>query len=268
MPPDKQPPADVLIIDAHCHLGPFRNFHIPEPDIDGIVTVFDRLGIDVGVFAAHSGISSDYRLGNDEVRKAAERHPGRVHGYCCVNPNYPDDVQAELERCFADPRFRGIKLHPELHDDYPLEGPGYARVWDFAQRWRVPVLVHSYFGGDSLPTFEAIANRLESAPLLLGHGGLDLGVAGVIELVHRLPNVYLDLTGPASWDGLVEFLVAEVGAGRLLFGSDVPFVDAALQLGGCAYARITDADRRRILGENAAALFGISGPEVAPRRSG
>jgi uncharacterized protein len=258
MPPDKRPPTDVRIIDAHCHLGWFRNFHIPDHGADDIVAVFDRLGIDAGVVAAHAGISSDFRFGNDEVLAAVEKHPGRVYGYCCVNPNYPEEASDELARCFDNPRFRGIKLHPELHDDYPLDGPGYAPVWSFADERRLPVLVHSYFGGDSLDTFAAIAERHESATLLLGHGGLDLGVPAVVDLVHRLPNVYLDLTGPASWDGLIEFLVAEVGADRLLFGSDIPFVNAAQQLGGCAYARITSPERRRILGENAQRLFGIT----------
>lgn len=257
MSTEKQAPTDTLVIDAHCHLGWFRNFHIPEPDADSIVAVFDRLGIDAGVFAAHAGISSDFRYGNDEVLAAVERHPGRVYGYCCINPNYPDEVSPELERCFANPGFRGIKLHPELHDDYPLDGPGYAPVWTYADQRRLPVLVHSYFGGDSLETFAGIAEQYQGAQLLLGHGGLDLGVPQVIRLVHRFPNVFLDLTGPASWNGLVEFLAAEVGADRLIFGSDIPFVNAAQQLGGCAYARISTSERRKVLGANAAALFEI-----------
>ncbi|MGH3469374.1 MAG: amidohydrolase family protein [Thermocrispum sp.] len=257
MPLEKRPPTDVLVVDAHCHLGYFRNFHIPDNDSGGVVAVFDQLGIDAGVVAAHAGISSDFRRGNDEVAEAADRHPGRIFGYCCINPNYPDDVAAELERCFDHPSFRGIKLHPELHDDYPLDGPGYRRVWDFAADRKVPVLVHSYFGGDSLDVIAATAQRYQGATLVLGHGGLDLGVPDVVRLVRRLPNVVLDLTGPASWDGLVEYLVSEVGAERLVFGSDIPFVNPAVQLGGCAYARIDADDRRQILGDNAAQLFGL-----------
>jgi hypothetical protein len=152
---------------------------------------------------------------------------------------------------------RGIKLHPELHDDYPLDGPGYGPVWEFANARGIPVLVHSYFAGDPLQVFAEIAEKYQAAQLLLGHSGLDLGVPKVIELVRRVPNVFLDLTGPATWDGLVEFLTTAVGADRIVFGSDIPFVNAALQLGGCAFARISDEARRLILGENAASLFGI-----------
>jgi hypothetical protein len=254
---EKRPPTEVFVLDAHCHLGYFRNFHIPDNDAAQIVSCFDRLGIDAGVVAAHAGISSDFRLGNDQVLEAIDQHPGRIYGYCCINPNYPEAVSNELERCFQSSSMRGIKLHPELHDDYPLDGPGYGPVWEFANARGIPVLVHSYFAGDPLQVFAEIAEKYQAAQLLLGHSGLDLGVPKVIELVRRVPNVFLDLTGPATWDGLVEFLTTAVGADRIVFGSDIPFVNAALQLGGCAFARISDEARRLILGENAASLFGI-----------
>ena len=63
--------------------------------------------------------------------------------------------------------------------------------------------------------------------------------------------------GPLSWEGVVEYLTGAVGADRLVFGSDIPFMNAALQLGGLVYARITETDKRRILGGNAASLFGL-----------
>ncbi|WP_055479985.1 amidohydrolase family protein [Sphaerimonospora mesophila] len=246
-----------LVVDAHCHLGAFRNFHIPDNDIDGMVHVMDLLGIDVAVVAAHAGIYADYRFGNDQVMAAAARHPGRVLGYCCINPNYSSEVAGELERCFADPAFRGIKLHPELHGDYPLDGPAYRPVWEYAAEHRVPVLSHSYFAGDPLGVFAALADEYPTVPLLLGHAGLDYGLDRVVGVVAERRNIHLDLTGPLSWDGVVEYLVGELGPDRLIFGSDMPFMNAPLQLGGCVYARVDHAAKERILGANAAALFGI-----------
>ncbi|MFD0663585.1 amidohydrolase family protein [Thermocatellispora tengchongensis] len=250
-------------MDVHCHLGAFRNFHIPGHDIDAMVEVMDLLGVDVAVVAAHAGIYADYRFGNDQVAEAARRHPGRVLGYCCVNPNYAAEVRGELERCFADPAFRGIKLHPELHGDYPLDGPAYRPVWEFAAERRVPVLSHSYFGGDPLGVFAALADEYPTVPLLLGHAGLDYGLDRVVDVVGERPNIHLDLTGPLSWDGVVEFLVAELGAERLLYGSDMPFMNAPLQFGGCVYARVDRAAKERVLGANAAALFGPLEPAPA-----
>jgi predicted TIM-barrel fold metal-dependent hydrolase len=121
----------------------------------------------------------------------------------------------------------------------------------------VPVLSHSYFAGDPLAVFAALADEYPSAPLLLGHAGLDYGLDRVVDVVAGRPNIHLDLTGPLSWDGVVEFLVRELGSGRLVYGSDMPFMNAALQLGGCVYARVDREDKERILGANAAALFRV-----------
>jgi len=255
---DKSAPTDYpLIVDAHCHMGAFRNFHIPHEDIDGMVQTMDSLGIDVAIVAAHAGISSDYRMGNDQVIDAASRYPGRVLGYCCINPNYPGEISAELDRCFRDPIFRGVKLHPELHGDYPLDGPNYRPVFEFAAERGVPVLSHSYFGGDGLQVFARIADDYPTVPLLLGHAGLDFGIHHVVDVVRDHTNILLDLTGPLLWDGVLERLTAELGPERLVFGSDVPFVNPALQLGGCVLARLGHDDKEQILGRNAANLFRI-----------
>jgi len=61
----------------------------------------------------------------------------------------------------------------------------------------------------------------------------------------------------ALWDGVLERLTAELGPERLVFGSDVPFVNPALQLGGCVLARLGHDDKEQILGRNAANLFRI-----------
>jgi predicted TIM-barrel fold metal-dependent hydrolase len=257
--PDKRPPSDFpLIVDAHTHMGCFRAFHIPANDAEGMIGAMDALGVDVCVTAAHAGISSDYERGNDDVLAAADRYPDRILAYCCINPNYPRSVVHELERCFRHPAVRGVKLHPELHGNYPLDGPAYAPVWEFAEAEGVPVLSHSYFAGDPVEVFGRIAGRYPSAPVIVGHAGIDQGVDRAVRLALDHPNVWLDLTGPVAINGLVEALVERVGADRLLFGTDMPFMNGALQLGSLLYARIAREDMELIVGGNAARLFGIA----------
>jgi predicted TIM-barrel fold metal-dependent hydrolase len=259
MPADKSPPSEhALIFDAHVHLGPFRNFHIPQNDVDGLVAAMDAYGIDVSVVAAHAGIASDYRMGNDETLAAAARYSGRILGYCCINPNFPEDIASELERCFANPAMVGIKLHPELHGDIPLDGPAYRPVWEFAAEHSLPVLSHSYFAGDPLETFGALAKRYPTAGVIVGHGGIDQGWERACGVVEEHPNVWLDLAGPLGFDGMVEKMVDRIGTGRLLFGTDQPFMNGGLQIGALLYARLRKAEIERIVGANAATLFGVS----------
>ena len=63
--------------DADCHMGYFRNFHIPEAESDGLVKVMDQLGIDMIAVSHHAAISADFEYGNNEVALAIGRHPGR-----------------------------------------------------------------------------------------------------------------------------------------------------------------------------------------------
>jgi predicted TIM-barrel fold metal-dependent hydrolase len=69
------------------------------------------------------------------------------------------------------------------------------------------------------------------------------------------PNVYLDLCGSTLWHGLLEQMVAGAGAERVLYGSDIPFIDPRGQLGRVAFARLPDDALRLVFGGNARRLW-------------
>ena len=52
-------------------------------------------------------------------------------------------------------------------------------------------------------------------------------------------------------------MLSVVGAERILYGSDAPIRDYASQLAKVTGARISDRERQRILGENAARLLNL-----------
>ena len=78
-----------------------------------------------------------------------------------------------------------------------------------------------------------------------------------IEVAKRARNVYLDVCGSQLFYGMLERMVREVGASRVLFGTDLPFIDPRYQLGRVLFARVPDSRKRKILGTNAARLFGL-----------
>lgn len=243
------------IVDVHVHLGHFRNFHIPQNDVDGVVAAMDSMGIDVAIMSAHAAISADVVYGNDLVIDAMARHPGRIAGYCVVNPNYPDSISDELERCFAHTGFCGVKVHPELHGNHPLDSDAYATMWEFAAEHELPVLSHSYFGGDGLDIFGRIAGTYPTAQVVLGHAGQDFPMDDVVALVEKHDNVWLDLCGALSHDGAVEKLVGALGSQRILFGSDLPFMNGALQLGTLLYSRLSAEQVADIAYRNADRIY-------------
>lgn len=243
------------IIDAHLHGGPYRAFHVMGGDGGGMVTEMNACGVDLGIVSSHCAIASDFRLGNNLTMQWVREHPDRLIGYCYVNPNYPALVEEELARCFATDCFRGIKIHPELNGDYPMDGPNYRPMWRYAAEHRLPVLFHTYFGGDRLDVIERLAAEYETATFIVGHSALDLGLDKSTAMALRRPNMVLDITGPQRQNGVVEYLVAQVGAERILYGSDMPFIDLGTMVGALLHARISLADKEQIFWKTAARVF-------------
>ena len=57
--------------------------------------------------------------------------------------------------------------------------------------------------------------------------------------------------------GVVEQLVNEAGADRVLYGSDIPVMDPRAQIGKIITAEISDEAKRQVLGGNARRLLGL-----------
>ena len=93
-------------------------------------------------------------------------------------------------------------------------------------------------------------------PVIVGHsGGTIEGMVASIDLAKQADNIYLDLCISGMPDGIIELMVKSIGADRVLFGTDVCFYDGRAKIGQLAGARISDADKRKIFGQNARRLF-------------
>lgn len=249
------PLTDVEVIDAHGHMGPWFNFHIRNNDAKGMIATMDRVGIRTICVAAHASCSADPRLGNDLVSEAMRDFPGRFVGYAGVNPHYPEDVEQELAHAFEHGHTM-IKLHPACHD-YPVDGPNYGPVWDYAKQHNCPVLIHCW-EGDRRCDPAACAKVAREHPdviIILGHSGGPDGIDKGIAEAQKCDRLYLDITGSTHTVGLVEKMVAAVGAERVLYGSDLPFIDPASGIGKVAYARIKEEEKLKILGQNMSRLI-------------
>jgi predicted TIM-barrel fold metal-dependent hydrolase len=103
-----------------------------------------------------------------------------------------------------------------------------------------------------------IAPRYPNANFVSGHSGnIPEPRAEAIAAAQAHPNVYLETCSTFRTPGVIEQLVDEAGADRVLFGSDVPLMDPRPQIGKIITARISDEAKRQILGGNARRLLGI-----------
>jgi predicted TIM-barrel fold metal-dependent hydrolase len=160
----------------------------------------------------------------------------------------------EIERCFEQPGFAGFKLHVSWNG-VPYDSERYAPVYDFAAARRLPVLAHTW-GVEAVRSLARMARSYPSIPFLAGHSG-----AGDVEInleeARRTPNLFLELTYSGGTPWLVQRLVGEVGADRIVWGSDTILFAASHQIGKVVFADITEAEKLRILGGTARRLFGL-----------
>lgn len=240
----------IPVFDAHAHVqtrGGAEDLGLEEQ-----VRAMDRCGIRAAMVSSSLAIRADFRRGNDQVAEAARRFSGRFFGYCHVNATYPEILLPELERCFANPIFRGIKVYQAGPS---FDSPLYDRVWAFARERRVPVLAHTW--GGNFTGFDRAAEKNPEVNFLAGHAGSGFAYQPYIDTARRLPNFFPDLTYSREHTNMIETLVEAVGPDQIVWGSDTPVFCMAQQLGKVLFARIPDDAKRKILGATAARLLGV-----------
>ena len=243
-----RPLAGEMVIDAHTHLGLLTHYHVPRAGVDDLVAYMGRYGIARACTFAFAGVNSDFCYGNDLVAEAVRQYPAHFVGFATLNANYPEEMVPELERT-ARLGLRGIKLI-SAYQGHPEETERFFPVYEWAQARRRIILSHSWGAAAFLAR---VATAYPDVTFLIGH--LNLGYA---EVVRRHDNVYTTTTF-VPWPGAIVQAVQAFGSEKMLFGSDFPDLDASLNIGPLLTARISDADKRAILGLNMQRILANAG---------
>ena len=243
------------IWDLHCHIlnAPGRT---PEERLERLIEFADRMGIErICVFKGARGdrdmSPADLREQNDELLRALKPWSHRAFGFVYLNPKHLDFSLREFDRCVRDGPMVGIKLLlGEL-----ASSPNLDPIVERAASISAILFQHTWWktGGDmpgeSTPLdMAALAARHPTAPMICGHtgGNWELG----IRAVRGVKNLSLDLAGSDPTAGFTEMAVREVGAERVIYGSDSYGRSFASQLAKVKDANIPDAAKSLILGEN------------------
>lgn len=168
---------------------------------------------------------------NDLVASYVAEHPGKLVGWCSVDPTDPTCIE-ELDRCVLDLGLRGLKVGPAYQHFDPLD----TRHWGLFARCQdlgIPVIWHQG------ATFPSAAKLRWSSPLALedlamAFPGLRMIVAhlghpweeDLIVLLRKAPNLYADISAVhyrpwRYWQAMI--CAMEYGVThKLLLGSDFP----------------------------------------------
>ncbi len=248
-----KPHTDILIIDAHAHINHddakgVGFMHQPNSDAAGMHERARLIGIRKICISSWLGIWSDYEEGNKIVAEAMKRYPGFYHGYATLQPQYITDWEKELEQVYRVMGMEGIKpYHPRT--DIPYNDKLWAPWFRYGDRMHAYALMHP--SPDFTPEINDLAPRYPNISFIIAHTGGSFATARQgIEAARKFPNVYLEITLTSVTYRVIEYMVREIGADRVLFGTDQPMRDPLPQFGWVAYAHCSYEDKKKILGEN------------------
>lgn len=220
------------------------------------VEQLEALCREAGVDRAVLMPSPTFRPRNRLVARALDAASGpraRFVGCALVNPQFGDEAVLELERAVREWGFRAAKLMPPLHA-VNLVGPLAHPVMRKARELGVPVTIHSGESPAHPLEIGVLAEAFPDVPVIMDHMGYRNHTGAAIAAAKRAPNLYL-MTTAVMEPHYIRDAVRELGADRVVFGSNGPSVPPAAQLQIVRQAELALADERKVLGENAARLL-------------
>ena len=243
------------IWDLHCHLSgvPGRT---PDERMVQLIRYADRMGIArlcvyMGMNWSYDPVPEEFRKQNDEVLQALSHWHDRAFGFVYVNPKHVGASLAEIDRCVRDGPMVGVKLWIARRCRDEQVDPIVRRATEL----KAVVFQHTWLKtvgnepGESTPTdLAALAARHPDATLICGHTGGDWERG--IRAIRAAKNVSADLAGSDPTAGFTEMAVRELGAERVLFGSDAGGRSFASQLAKVTGADVPESAKRLILGGN------------------
>ncbi len=258
-------PGKSKVIDCHAHLT-HHSRATWEAEDRKLIQAADKLGIDQVCCSIltpkRPSTAEGFRECNQWTAEAMRRFPGRVLGYCYVNPGYTREALEEIRRCVGDRGFMGVKLYNEYTCNEPVVFP----IVELAIELGVPILQHaghSHYFVEEQPRLTdsghlaELARRYPEAMLICAHisGGGDWEWA--VKAARHAPNLMLDTSGSVTDADAVDLAAAAVGVDRLVFGCDSSMTAGIGKIRG---ADLSASDKEKILGGNLMKLLGRRKP--------
>ena len=258
---------EIFDFHAHPYIDPKGNRGI-YPHLLGLDTpedlVADLAASGIRGFAGSvlSGGAANWawehvRAANDDAFALRKRlgevyYPG-IH----IHPDHVDESCAEIDRAAA----AGFCLIGELVH--------YAYGWNFSHPGLLPILEHALSkkmvlslhvsGEEDIRGAAALSDQFPTLPIILAHPGDGVRPRQHVEAMKNRKNMAIDLSGGGLFRyGTLTYLVRELGAERVLFGTDYPICTPSLYVGALLCERLSRKELALVFAGNAKRLLGIA----------
>lgn len=235
----------MLIIDAHCHAGKGDGLTGPwdtSAPLNKFLNWSRQAGISrTNLFAA---FHSNYGKANAEVSNLVKAYPNHFYGFAFVHAvNDSGRVFRLVGKAVTQYGFCGIKVH--RHDARISR-----EICEVARYFCLPIL-YDVVGEVSM--IELLATEYPTVDFIIPHlsSFADDWRAQIafIPLLERHPNIYTDSSGVRRHD-LLEMAFRRAGPGKILFGTDGPWLHPAVELKKITVLTRNKTDLQRMLAGN------------------
>lgn len=245
----------MRIWDLHCHF-PTGGGLTSEQRIGRLLRAADRMNVErlclyMGYPWSQDPPPADFRRQNDQVLGVLPKWPDRLLGFVYLSGKYRQESLAELDRCVANGPMVGVKLWVAKH----CNAPELDAIIRRAHELNAVIFQHTWFKvmdnypGESTPNdLVELSQRHPQINLICGHTGGDWEKG--IRAIAPHKQIYSDLAGSEPVAGYTEMAVRELGADRVIYGSDVSGRSFASQLAKVYGADISDEAKKKIFAGN------------------
>lgn len=239
-----------MIIDCHCHAGKGDRMTAPWNTEAAIGRYLRRArAASIVKTIVVAAFHSDYDHANREVAGIIARHPGRLIGFAFVHATRDAGrIFSMVQRAVRKWRFRGIKIHG-------FEAMPTREVCEVARAFRLPIFVDVVSRPEVI---DMMAPQYPEVNFIVAHLGSYTddwrAHQQVVYQIARYPNVYADTSAVRRFDYIVE-AVKRAGPGKLLFGSDGPWIHPGVELRKIQLLGLPKEQEAMVLGENLVRLL-------------
>ena len=240
--------------------------------IEHYVEMMDRAGIERSfLIAQRSGdlrVRGSAHMPYEYIAELVARRPDRFSGLAGIDPSDIMDGLRKFETAVKQYGFVGGHLYPHWFSEAP-DAPRYYPFYAKCAELDIPVMMQVghclvYQRDRRLPSvgrpicLDQIAIDFPDVTLI----GIHIGYPWYEEMISmawKHPNVFigLDAYAPKHWPRATMHYMNTFGQDKVLFGTDWPVVDPERAMDDVAAIEWRPAAKRKVLRDNALALFGI-----------
>jgi predicted TIM-barrel fold metal-dependent hydrolase len=221
--------------------------------LDNLRRIMDRHDIARVVTCSLRGRLYDFVSGNDETLDAASADD-RIIPAATVDPRRHFGCLSEVERC-ADLGFQVFRFFP-LSQGWPLTGLPFIRLCETLAEYDPVVMLPAGPWGHQT----AVARKIADFGFAVIITGATFHTVAEAMSLAEYSNICWETSG-MHMGGAIQAMISEVGAGRVLFGSNSPEYSFEAELNLVTDTGLDHQAQEAVLAGNAARLLG---PEHGP----